>query len=689
MAVSPHSFPPRKRRPSAAAFVSPKLSAPILLQSLLSLSQEISSTKPLKFLLHRYSISMIRKSLLLEIILHDLLRRLPIPSLSPSASLCLEEMYIVLQRIKTLLEDCSNGSNIWLLTQNQSIANNFHELTLDLSTLLDIFPVKDAGLTEDVEELFYLLRNQTSESSVFLDPRDEALRFRVLKMIDRIKDEIVPDYSELLEIFTMIDIRDSSSCREEIENLEDEIQNQTDEKSRSDVVALIGLVRYAKCVLYGASTTAEYGFQRKDSISDLPVPADFRCPISLDLMQDPVVVATGHTYDRAAITFWIESGHNTCPKTGQTLAHTNLIPNRALKNLIAMWCRQERIPFDITESSKERVNDVTLNKAALEAMRMTATFLVNKLATSVDSSVNDVVYELRVLAKTDPGSRGYIAQAGALPLLVRYLNSNNPILQVNAVTTVLNLSIFESNKSLIMETDGALIGVIEVLRSGATWEAKGNAAATIFSLSSIHSYRRRLGRKTRVIRGLLDLAKDGPISSKRDALVTILTLAGDRETVGRLVEGGVMETVSYLMNSLPEEAVTILEVVVRKGGFVAIASGFYLIKKLGVVLREGSDRARESAAAALVTMCRQGGSEMVTELASMAGIERVIWELMGSGTMRGRRKAASLLRILRRWAAGLDGNGGAGGDSMTVTSSRIGGESTTFVSSSRGAIVHS
>lgn len=683
MAVSPNSFPPRKRRPAAAAFVSPKLSGQILVESLLCLCQEISAMKPLQFLLKRYSNSMIRKARLLEVFLEDL-RRNRIVLLSASASLCLEEMYIVLQRIKTLIEDCSTGSKMWLISQNESIANNFHELTLDLSTLLDIFPVKDAGLSEDVEELFYLLRNQCSESSAFLDPKDEALRFRVLQTIDRIKDEIVPDDSELMEIFSRIDVRDSSSCREEIENLEDEVQNQTDEKSRSDVISLIGLVRYAKCVLYGASTP-ESGFRRGDSISDLGLPADFRCPISLDLMQDPVVVATGHTYDRAAITLWIESGHNTCPKTGQTLAHTDLIPNLPLKNLIAMWCRQMRIPFDVTEANKERVNGVALNKAASEAMRMTASFLVKKLATSEDSvnGANDVVHELRVLAKTDSGSRGFIAQAGALPLLVRYLNSDDSTLQVNAVTAVLNLSILEANKSLIMETDGAFIGVIEVLRSGATWEAKGNAAATIFSLSSNHSYRRRLGRKTRVVRGLLDLAKDGPISSKRDALVTILTLANDRETVGKLIEGGIMETVSQLMNSLPEEAVTILEVVVRKGGFMAIASGFYVIKKLGAVLREGSDRARESAAAALVTMCRQGGSEMVTELASMTRIERVIWELMGSGTTRGRRKAASLLRILRRWAVGLDGNGSGGGDSMTVTSS------TGIVSSSRGAIVHS
>ncbi|XP_022144028.1 U-box domain-containing protein 16 [Momordica charantia] len=290
MAVSPHSFPPRKRRPSAAAFVSPKFSASILLESLLALCQEISAMKPLHFLLKRYSNSLIRKSRLLEIFLYDL-RRNRIVSFSASASLCLEEMYIVLQRIKTLIEDCSNGSKMWLLTQNESVASNFHELTLDLSTLLDIFPVKDAGLTEDVEEIFYLLRNQCSESTAFVDPRDEDLRRRVSNTIDRIRDEIVPDHSELSEIFSRLDLRDSSSCREEIENLEDEVQNQIDEKSKSDVSAMIGLVRYAKCVLFGASTP-EPGFRRKDSISDLALPADFRCPISLDLMQDPVVVVT-------------------------------------------------------------------------------------------------------------------------------------------------------------------------------------------------------------------------------------------------------------------------------------------------------------------------------------------------------------------------------------------------------------
>ncbi|XP_021291730.1 U-box domain-containing protein 16 isoform X1 [Herrania umbratica] len=671
MAVSPQVFPPRKRRPSAGSFLSPKLTDLSLVQSLLSLSQEIYSLKPLQFLLKRNSLSTINKAKLLAILFEELLRNPVSNFFSPSTILCFEEMYIVLQRIKTLMEDCSNGSKMWLLMQIQPLANSFHELTLELSTLLDIFPVKEVDLSQDVEELVVLVRKQCTQSKPLMDPRDDFLRREVIAMLDRIKKEIVPDHSRLKQIVENLGLRDSSSCREEIESLQEEIQNQTNEKSKADIVSLIGLVRYAKCVLYGSSTTQKSDHRRQKSMSDISIPADFRCPISLELMRDPVVVASGQTYDRESINHWIESGHNTCPKTGQTLAHISLIPNCALRNLIAMWCREQRIPFE-TAGSNQKVNGVKATKAALEATKMTVSFLVNKLSVSQSmEAANGVIYELRALAKTDSDSRACIAEAGAIPILVRYLGSavgsELRNLQVNAVTTILNLSILEANKTRIMETDGALNGVIEVLRSGASWEAKGNAAATIFSLSGVHAYRKRLGRKTRVIKGLMDLAKDGPSSSKRDALVAILNLAGDRETSGRLVEGGVIEVVSGVINELPEEAVTILEAVVKRGGMLAIAAAYSAIRKLGVILREGSDNARESAAAALVTICRKGGSEIVAELAAIPGIERIIWEVMGTGTVRARRKAATLLRILRRWAAGVDINAVDSSSMMTTT----------------------
>ncbi|KAL2500389.1 U-box domain-containing protein 16 [Forsythia ovata] len=652
MAVSEEGFPARKRRPSAGAFVSPSFSDKKLIQSLFLLSQEISSLPPLRILLKKSSSSITRKSRLLSIFFEELLRY-PVNIFPPSAALCFEELYIVLQRIKILLEDCSGCSKMWLLMQTPSISNSFHQLTGELSTLLDIFPGKDLNLNEDVEELLNLIKKQCLEKASDLDSKDENLRVQVLKMLDDIKKEIVPDSSKLSEIFDRLNLHDSTSCSTEIENLEDEVQNQSDDKTKSDIVALIGLVRYAKCVLYGASTPRTTS-RRQKSAADVNFPADFRCPISLDLMRDPVVVSTGQTYDRSSISLWIESGHNTCPKTGQTLAHSQLIPNLALKNLIAMWCRDQRIPFESTETNVKS-NGIVLNKTALEATKMTVTFLLNKLTASQSpEALNRLVHELRILAKTDSDSRACIAEAGALPLLVKILGSEHPNLQVNAVTTILNLSILEANKTRIMETDGVLNGIIEVLRSGATWEAKGNAAATIFSLTGVHGHRKRLGKKTHVVKGLLDLAREGPTNTKIDAMVAILNLAGDREAVKKLIEGGVVDTVAEVMDSLPEEAVTILEVVMKRGGLVAIAAANNrkMMKKLATIMRDGSDRAKESAAATIVNICRKGGSEMVSELASIAGIERVVWEIMGMGTGRAKRKAGTLMRILRRWAAG-------------------------------------
>ena len=100
-------------------------------------------------------------------------------------------------------------------------------------------------------------------------------------------------------------------------------------------------------------------------------------------MRELVIVSTGQTYELASITRWIEEGHSTCPKSGKKLLHTNLIPNRALRSLIIQYCDAHNIPFEKIEDKKKHssVESIVSTKAALEAAKMTATFLVEKLAT--------------------------------------------------------------------------------------------------------------------------------------------------------------------------------------------------------------------------------------------------------------------------------------------------------------------
>ncbi|KZV25534.1 ATP synthase alpha/beta family protein isoform 1 [Dorcoceras hygrometricum] len=90
--------------------------------------------------------------------------------------------------------------------------------------------------------------------------------------------------------------------------------------------------------------------------SPVPIPPDFCCPLSLELMSDPVIVASGQTYERVFIQKWIDLGLTVCPKTRHTLARTNLIPNYTVKALISHWCESNnvKLPESIISSDLDQ-----------------------------------------------------------------------------------------------------------------------------------------------------------------------------------------------------------------------------------------------------------------------------------------------------------------------------------------------
>ena len=75
-------------------------------------------------------------------------------------------------------------------------------------------------------------------------------------------------------------------------------------------------------------------------ISDTGVPFEYKCPITAEIMEDPVVIADGKTYERAAIEQWLQD-KDTSPSTGAELPHTIVVPNQALKIIIRGWEEEE------------------------------------------------------------------------------------------------------------------------------------------------------------------------------------------------------------------------------------------------------------------------------------------------------------------------------------------------------------
>lgn len=58
-----------------------------------------------------------------------------------------------------------------------------------------------------------------------------------------------------------------------------------------------------------------------------------RCPITLEVMKDPVIAADGHTYERKAIEEWLKTKRHS-PVTRQPMSSRTLISNLAIKHII-------------------------------------------------------------------------------------------------------------------------------------------------------------------------------------------------------------------------------------------------------------------------------------------------------------------------------------------------------------------
>eukprot|EP00964_Phaeocystis_antarctica_P077593 scaffold48181_cov63-Phaeocystis_antarctica.AAC.2 len=66
---------------------------------------------------------------------------------------------------------------------------------------------------------------------------------------------------------------------------------------------------------------------------EVAVPDQYMCPITADIMTDPVITVDGFTYERTAISEWLRT-KDTSPSTGATLESKTVIPNLSLRSII-------------------------------------------------------------------------------------------------------------------------------------------------------------------------------------------------------------------------------------------------------------------------------------------------------------------------------------------------------------------
>lgn len=342
------------------------------------------------------------------------------------------------------------------------------------------------------------------------------------------------------------------------------------------------------------------------------------------------------TYERSSIQKWLESNHQTCPKTGQALEHSLLAPNVALKNLISQWCEENDYRFTKEEPKPAETVPTTNDDKIL--------LLVKNLSSSKLEQQRDAVEEIRMLSKESSENRTLIANAGGIQLLVKLLSYPDSRIQEHSVTALFNLSIDESNKKLISEQE-AIPAIIEILEKG-TIGAKENSAALLFSLSMLDENKVKIG-SLNGIPPLVGLLRIGTIRGKKDAVTALFNLCLNPANKTMAIEAGIVPPLLRILEDkkleMMNETLSMLLVLASSSEGRRELGQLPFIETLVQLTRDGTPKNKECALAVLLELGSNNSNLILAAL--QYGVYEYVVDVSKNGTERGRRKANSMLRL--------------------------------------------
>ncbi|KAL5170808.1 U-box domain-containing protein 20 [Glycine soja] len=281
---------------------------------------------------------------------------------------------------------------------------------------------------------------------------------------------------------------------------------------------------------------------------EVVIPNHFRCPVSLELMTDPVTLSTGITYDRVSIEKWIEGENRTCPVTNQVLTTFDLIPNHAIRMMIQDWCVQnssygiERIPTPRIPISSYEVSD-------------TCTRILSACQRGDNERCQELVGKIKVWGRESERNKRCIVGAGAGAVLAYAFDcfSSNSIdkhvVVLEEVLEVMTWMIPFGEEGVSKLSSRASLNSLVWFLEGKDLASRQSAALLLKEVSV-----QELAKVGNVVEALVKMLREpiGSSTSTKACLATIFNLvssaAANREgIVQRFVELGL---VSLLLEAI-------------------------------------------------------------------------------------------------------------------------------------------
>ncbi|KAG0480126.1 hypothetical protein HPP92_010984 [Vanilla planifolia] len=383
---------------------------------------------------------------------------------------------------------------------------------------------------------------------------------------------------------------------------------------------------------------------------ELTIPEHFRCPISLELMKDPVTTPTGITYDRPNIERWLDMRHSTCPVTHATLHGDDLIPNHTIRRMIQDWCVAngprgiERIP---TPRIPIRASDAS---ELLSEIRSACQLLDNARCLELARKVKSLSKE------SDWNRLCFVSNGAPSALAIAFRMSSTESHELSADILGALVALFPFDDEIVIsesQSPETLDSLIQIMKHGDA-DGKLNAALMLKKLlSSGGATSKAAAERDDVVEALTALIRvpHSPQIVKASLVATFYLVSGDETVAAKFTKAGLIPLVLEILvdsdRSTTEKALAVLDRLCSDEAGREVACGHALtVPLLAKKMFRGSDMMTEFAVSALWKLCKRCKGMCLGECLQVGMFQKLLL-LLQIGCREGtKERATEMLKLL-------------------------------------------
>lgn len=344
-------------------------------------------------------------------VLQDILTRPPAASAALAASA--DALRREIKAARALASECGKKNRLYLLLNCRRIVKRLETSTREISRVLGLLPLASldlsSGVSDEIKELCEIMER--------VEFRVAVAEEEILEKIESGAQDRSPGRAYANSLLTLIADamgipKDPSLLKKELDEFRSEIE---DTKLRKDLAEamqmeqIIAFLSRADAASSFEEKMVKY-YSKRNSLGSQPLEPleSFYCPITRDVMEEPVETSSRQTFEKKAIEKWFADGNSVCPLTMVPLDTSVLRPNNSLRKAIEEW--KERNTIIVIASIK------------------------SKLEWCDEQDVMDCLRKLQELCEEKESNREYMVLENYLPILVGFLSRSNSQIRSRALS---------------------------------------------------------------------------------------------------------------------------------------------------------------------------------------------------------------------------------------------------------------